>query len=73
LRRVLDGVPTGDNADGREQAGEDDEPEAEAVDANVVEDGGAFDPGMLIRIGSRAGRHEVRGQMKREDKGDERW
>ncbi len=60
----LDGVPTGDDADGREQAGEDDEPEAEAVDADVVEDGGILDPGNdCFQIGSRAGR----GRSARED------
>ena len=41
LAALFDGVPTGEHADGREQADEDDEPEAEAVDADVVEDGGA--------------------------------
>ena len=38
LAALFDGVPTGEYADGCEQAGEDDEPEAEAVDADVVED-----------------------------------
>ena len=57
LAAGLDGVPTGEDADGREQADEDDEPEAEAVDADVVEDGGALDPGnVLTRTESRAGR-----------------
>ena len=36
------------DADGREQADEDHEPEAEAVDADVVEDGGIFDPGNIL-------------------------
>jgi hypothetical protein len=34
-----DGVPTGDNADGSEQASEDDKPKAQSVDADVIEDG----------------------------------
>ncbi len=60
---LLDGVPTGEYADGREQAGEDDEPEAEAIDADVVED--ALVAGVRIEInpetiesrtGSQAGR-----------------
>ena len=41
----LDRVPTGEDADGREQADENDEPEAQAVDADVVVDGGVLDPG----------------------------
>ena len=69
----LDGVPTGDDADGREQAGEDDEPEAEAVDADVVEDGGVLDPGDVdFELKAGLAGDEVRGKMEREEEGDER-
>ena len=47
LAALIDGVPTGDDADGREQADENYEPEAEAVDADVVVDGGILDPGLV--------------------------
>ena len=69
----LDGLPAGDDADGCEQANENDEPEAEAVDADVVEDRGAFDPGnVLLKLESGLAGNEVRGQMEREQEGDER-
>ena len=73
LAASLDGVPTGDDADGREQADEDDEPEAEAVDADVVEDGGVFDPGnVVLKLEAGLAGDEVRGKMQREQEGDER-
>ena len=69
----LDGVPTGDDADGREQADEDNEPEAEAIDADVVEDGGILDPGKVdFKLEAGLAGDEVRGKMKREEEGDER-
>ena len=73
LAARLDRVPTGEHADGREQAGEDDEPEAEAIDADVVEDGGALDPGdVALELEAGLAGGEVRGKMQREDEGDER-
>jgi hypothetical protein len=44
----MDGVPGGEHADGGEEAGEDDEPHGEAVDAEVVADGGRGDPGEVL-------------------------
>ena len=73
LAAGLDGVPTGDDADGREQADEDDEPEAEAIDADVVEDGGILDPGKVdFELEAGLAGDEVRGKMEREHEGDER-
>ncbi len=40
----FDGGPRGDDADRREQGGEQDQPEADAVDAQGVADGGSRDP-----------------------------
>ncbi len=62
----LDSVPTGDNTDGREQADENDEPKAEAVDADVVEDGGILDPGnVALELEAGLAGDEVRGKMER--------
>ena len=38
----------GEDAEGGEEAGEDDEPHGEAVDAEVVADGGGGDPGVVL-------------------------
>ena len=73
LAAGLDRVPTGDDADGREQADEDNEPEAEPIDADVVEDGGIFDPGNVdFKLEAGLAGDEVRGKMEREEEGDER-
>jgi hypothetical protein len=73
LAAGLDGVPTGDDADGREQADEDDEPEAEAVDADVVEDGGALDPGNVdFELEADLAGDKVRGKMESEEQSEER-
>jgi hypothetical protein len=68
-----DGVPTGEHADGCEQAGEDYEPEAEAVDANVVEDGWIFNPGNVgLKLEAVLTVDEMRRQVEGEAEGDER-
>ncbi len=73
LAAGLDGAPTGDDADGREQADENDEPEAEAVDSDVVEDGGAFDPGnVALELEAGLAGDKVRGKMEREEESEER-
>ena len=73
LTAGLDRVPAGKHADGGEQAGEDHEPEAEAIDANVVEDGRAFDPGLVDDELEAVPRQiVVEGQMEREAEGYER-
>ncbi len=62
----LDGAPTGDDADGREQADENDEPEREAVYADVVEDGGILDPGnVALELEAGLAGDEVRRKMER--------
>jgi len=69
----VDRVPTGDDADGCEKAHQHDQPEAEAVDADVIADGGTFNPGNVdFKLEASLTRDEVRRQMKRENKGDER-
>ena len=74
LAAFVDGVPTGDDADGSEQTDENDEPEAEAVDADVVGDG--RDSQSMGRLTSnwnpRLTMSEVGGQMESEAEGDER-
>ena len=72
LAAGLNRIPTGEDADGRKQAGEHDEPEAEAVDSDVVRDQGVGDPGDdLLELESGLAGGEVRGQMERENEGDE--
>ena len=72
-----DGVPAGEDAEGGEEAGEDDEPHGEAVDAEVVGDVGIGDPGVdLLELelavgGVGGGVAEVRGEVEREEKGEE--
>jgi hypothetical protein len=44
LAPLADGVPTGDDADGSEQANQHHQPQAQAVHAHVVEDRGLLDP-----------------------------
>ncbi len=62
----------GDDANGRKQAHENDKPEAEAVNANVVEDGRTFDPGnVLLKLEAGLARDEMRGQVEREKESDE--
>ena len=69
----LDGFPTGNDADGGEKADQHDEPEAEAVDAYVIADGGAFDPGNVdFKLEATLAGDEVCGKMKREEESDER-
>ena len=73
--RLVDGVPGDEDAEGREEAGEHDEPHREAVDAEVVADGGRGDPGEVLLELEGAGCGgvvEVDGQMQREQEGDER-
>ena len=48
LAAGLDGVPRGEDAERGEEAGEDDQPHGEAVDAEVVADGGGGDPGEVL-------------------------
>ena len=72
LRSRLDCVPGREHADGGEEAGEDDEPHAEAVDAEVVADVGGRDPGeVLLELeGARGGVVvEVRGEVEGEERG----
>ena len=58
---------------GASKADEHDEPEAEAVDADVVVDGGVLDPGNVdFELEAGLAGDEVRGKMQREDEGDER-
>ncbi len=45
LAAFLDRVPTGQHANGGEQSDEDNQPQAEAVDADVIGDGGTVNPG----------------------------
>ena len=47
LAAFLDGVPTGQHADRREQADENHEPQAQTVDADVIGDGGILNPGRV--------------------------
>jgi hypothetical protein len=73
LAAFLDGVPTGDNASGCEQADEHHEPEAEAVDAEVIVDGRQLDPGAVdLKLKARLAAHEMGGQMEGETEGEER-
>ena len=67
-RAGFDGVPAGEHAERCENAGEDDEPHREAVDAEMIADGGVGDPvGVLLELETaEAGVVEVRGQMQRE-------
>ena len=63
----MDRVPTGNDADGREQAGEDDKPKAEAVDTDVIKDGRILNPGQIdLKLKAGLAGDEVRGKMKRE-------
>ena len=48
LLALGDGVPGDEDAERGEEAGEDDEPHGEAVDAEVVADGGGVDPGEVL-------------------------
>ena len=49
------------------------EPEAEAVDADVVADGGALDPGNVdFKLEAGLAGDKVRGKMEREEERDER-
>jgi len=78
LAALFDGIPAGEYADWCEKAGEDDEPEAEAIDADMVED--ALVAGIRIEINpqtiefelvARLAEGEVRGQVKREAEADQ--
>ena len=73
LAAVADGVPTGQDTDGAEKAGEDDEPEGEAVHTDVVVDGGAGEP-EEVRLKLEAGLTvlEVGGQVQRKEECDDR-
>ena len=53
LLALADGVPGDEDAEGGEEAGEHDEPHGEAIDAEVVADGGRADP---RRRSARTGR-----------------
>ncbi len=44
----VDGAPGGEDAEGGEEAGEHDQPHGEAIDAEVIADGGAGDPGDVL-------------------------
>ena len=48
LLALGDGVPGDEDAERSEEAGEHDEPHGEAVDAEVVADGGGVDPGDVL-------------------------
>ena len=69
-------APGGEDAEGREEAGEDDEPQGEAVDAEVVADGGGGDPGdVLLELegvrGGSCGIVEVGGEVEGAEEGEE--
>jgi len=79
LRAGLDCVPRGQHADGGEEGSEDDEPHAEAVDAEVIADVGGRDPGeVLLELeGARGGvvvevAGEVEGEEQRKKRDEER-
>ena len=73
LAALLDGVPTGDDADGREQADENHQPEAEAIHADVVEDGGLLNPRAVdLELEAALAGDKMRRQMQRETEADER-
>ena len=72
----MDGAPAGEDADGSEQAGQDDEPERKAVDAEVVADGGnagcgGEDRDVLDELEASLAVGEVRGQVERHQEGDD--
>ena len=60
LLAAVDGVPGDEHAERGEQAGEDDEPHGEAVDAEVVVDDGRGDPGDVLLELEGAGRRRRR-------------
>ncbi len=63
----IDGAPGGEYADGREEAGEHDQPDREAIDAEVVVDGRRDDPEPIdLKLEAGVVVIEVRGQMQRE-------
>ena len=67
LLALGDGVPGDEDAERGEESGEDDEPHGEAVDAEVVADGGGVDPGdVLIELDRcrRCGVDEAGGQVQ---------
>ncbi len=77
LAAGADGVPAGEYAERGEEAGEDDEPHGEAVDAEVVADGGGGDPGEVLLelegVWGCAGRGvvEVGGEVEGAEEGEE--
>ena len=69
----VDGAPGGEHADGCEEAGEDDEPHGEAIDAEVIADGRRDDPEAIdFELKAAVVVIEVRGQVEREHEGGER-
>ncbi len=69
----LNRVPTGDDADRREQSDQNHEPEAERVDADVVENCWILNPETVdLKLETGPAGDEMRGQMESEDEGGER-
>ncbi len=67
LAPLLDGVPTGDDADGSQQPDEHHQPEAQPVHAHVVKDGGILNPRAVdFELEAVLAEDEVRRQMQRE-------
>ncbi len=69
LHAVVDRLPGGKDAERNQKGGQDDEPERDAVDSDVVVDVGAGDPVQVLLIGkaARVGGSDfavVRGQMQ---------
>src|SRR5215472_14088791 len=70
----VDGSPGDENTERGEEAGEDDEPHGEAVDAEVIVDGGRGDPGdvlLELKATGSSGIVEVGRQVEREQEGDQ--
>ena len=70
---VLDRAPGDKHADGSEEGGKQNEPQRETIDAEVIANGGRGDPWLVFfELEAVVRVIEVRGQVEREDEGDER-